>query len=195
MLEWETLEPQAEAIRNAVKETLAHLYPRLEELALVLKPVCNSPANPLVDDRPEKPIADPDEVASFYVLNTNYSNDPIDHEDMLQKKKAAAYFDPWKFKIENLSKGDTVFLYQSGVGLVALGQASGKLEKAAYHGDPTKQDEEYFMALEQFQRIEPPLSAAKIKEVTGKNHVFLQTMFSLDPDSASALIRFIQHRE
>jgi len=41
-----------------------------------------------------------------------------DHNDMLSHGKAAAYFDPWKFKIERLAKGDVVFLYQSGVGIV-----------------------------------------------------------------------------
>jgi hypothetical protein len=38
-------------------------------------------------------------------LNTNYSNSLPDHEDMLHNKKAAAYFSPWKHKIEQLSKG------------------------------------------------------------------------------------------
>jgi hypothetical protein len=39
----------------------------------------------------------------YYILNTNYRNDPKDHEDMLSHKKAAAYFTPWKYKIERLS--------------------------------------------------------------------------------------------
>jgi len=34
--------------------------------------------------------------AGFYILNTNYSNDPSDDKDMIDKQKAAAYFDPWK---------------------------------------------------------------------------------------------------
>ena len=54
---------------------------------------------------------------------------------MLSKGKAAVYFDPGKFKIEQLAKGDLVFLYQSGVGVVALGEADGKVVKAPYHGE------------------------------------------------------------
>ncbi|MDR4477250.1 MAG: hypothetical protein R3B11_14770 [Nitrospira sp.] len=135
-----------------------------------------------------------DVTAGFYILNTNYNNDPTDHEDMLQNRKAAAYFSPWKYKIERLSKGDTVFLYQSGVGIVAMGRASQKLEKTAYHGDPKHKDEEYFRTLERFQRIDPPIPAAKIKEVTGTNHRFLGTMFSLDAEGAGALVAYIQKR-
>ena len=142
-----------------------------------------------VQDNPYEDVA-----AGFYILNTNCSNDPADHEDMLQNRKAAAYFAPWKYKIERLSKGDTVFLYQSGVGVVAMGRASGKLEKAAYHGDPKHMDEEYFRTLERFQRVDPPVPAAKIKEITGTNHRFLGTMFSLDADSGAALVGYIQKR-
>jgi hypothetical protein len=101
---------------------------------------------------------------------------------------------PGKYKIERLSKGDTVFLYHSKVGVVAMGRASSKLEKASYHGDPKHKDEEYFRTLEPFQRVDPPVSAAKIKEVTGTNYRFLGTMFALDADSAAALIAYIQKR-
>lgn len=142
-----------------------------------------------VQDNPHEDVA-----AGFHILNTNYNNNPEDHEDMLQNKKASAYFAPWKHKIEHLSKGDTVFLYQSGVGIVAMGRASQKLEKTTYHGDPKHKDEEYFRRLERFQRIEPPIPAAKIKEVTGTNHRFLGTMFSLDAEGAESLIAYIQKR-
>ena len=63
--------------------------------------------------------------------------------DMITNAKAAAYFDPWKFKIERLKKGDVIFLYQSGVGIVAVGEADGKLQKKPYHDEPQHIDEEY----------------------------------------------------
>ena len=41
VLEWaEGEEPEAEAIRTAVQKKLNELYPRLEKLASVLKPLC-----------------------------------------------------------------------------------------------------------------------------------------------------------
>lgn len=132
-----------------------------------------------------------DMAEGYYILNTNISNSQQDHNDMLSNKKAAAYFEPWKFKIERLAKGDVVFLYQSGVGIVALGEADGKLMKAPYQGDAQQPDEEYFMKLRHFERVSRPLTAAEIKEITRINHVFMSTMFGLDADSGTAIRKFI----
>jgi hypothetical protein len=140
----------------------------------------------------DNPYEDVD--AAFYILNTNYRYEPADHEDMIRNSKVAAYGTPWKHKIENLDKGDTVFLYQSGVGVVAMGVASGTLSKANYHGDPNQRDEEYSMSLERFQLVDPPVSAAKIKEIAGANYRFLGTMFSIDADSGTNLKRFIEEQ-
>ena len=142
-----------------------------------------------VQDNPYEDVA-----AGFYILNTNHNNDPADHRDMIENRKAAAYFSPWKYKIDQLSKRDTVFLYQSAVGIVAMGRASGKLETAAYHGDPKHTDEEHYMALDQFRRVDPPVPASEIKDVTGTNYVFRGTMFSMDAESAGALLEHIQKR-
>lgn len=139
-----------------------------------------------VEDNPYEDLAE-----GYYVLNTNISNDIDDHNDMLNNGKAAAYFDPWKYKIERLLKGDVVFLYQSRVGIVAVGEADGKLVKAPYHGNPKDKDEEYFMKLLHFQRVNPPVTASEIKQVTGVNYVFMQTMFGLDADSSKALRKFM----
>ncbi|MFQ5847493.1 MAG: hypothetical protein ACE5IQ_07440, partial [Candidatus Methylomirabilales bacterium] len=54
-----------------------------------------------VDDNPYEDLAE-----GYYILNTNSSNSEEDHADMLANRKAAAYFDPWKYKIERLAKGD-----------------------------------------------------------------------------------------
>lgn len=138
----------------------------------------------------------PDEDASttFFILNTNYANDPADHADMVGQKKAAAYFNPWKHKIDRLNKGDTVFLYQSSVGIVAMGRASGKLETAPYQGDPNDADEEHFMTLEAFRKIDPPLSASEIKTITKRKFVFMRNLFSVDEESGDLLCKHINNR-
>lgn len=143
-----------------------------------------------VNDNPYEDIA-----SGYYILNTNSSNSKKDHDNMLAGAKAAAYFDPWKFKIERLSKGDVVFLYQSGAGIVAFGKADGKLMKTSYQGKPEHPDEEYFMNLQPFNRVTPPLSAAEIKEITGINHVFMSTMFGLDADSGQAIEKFLHDQK
>ena len=138
-----------------------------------------------VDDNPYEDIAE-----GYYILNTNISNDPGYHDDMLTNHKAAAYFAPPKLKIEQLSKNDVVFLYQSGVGIVAVGKADGKLVKAPYQGDPQFPDEEYYMKLHNFKKVDPPLAAADIKRTTGVNYCFMQTMFGLDATSGKSILLF-----
>jgi hypothetical protein len=139
-----------------------------------------------VEDNPYEDIAE-----GYYILNTNVSNSEIDHDDMLANHKAAAYFDPWKYKIERLAKGDVVYLYQSGVGIVAMGKANGKLVKAPYQGKPENPDEEYFMNLLDFKAVDPPMVAADIKKVTGVNYRFMQTMFGLSAEAGTAIRQFI----
>lgn len=137
----------------------------------------------------EDPFEDIEE--GFYILNTNYGNDPSDDEDMINNKKAAAYLDPWKRNIEKLTRGDKVFLYRSGDGIAAMGIASGKLEKAPYHGEEEHRGEEYSMKLDKFRKLKRPLPAAEIKKVTGVNYRFMSTMFAVDSDSGDKLWQHI----
>ncbi len=131
----------------------------------------------------------------FYILNTNITNDAQDDEAMLAEKKAAAYFEPWKFKIARLKKGDHVFLYRSGVGIVAAGKATGRLKKASYHGQPEHKDEEYSMALDDFIHLTAPVTAAEVKEISGNSGlVFRQTMFSLDREAGGKLYQAVSDR-
>jgi hypothetical protein len=127
-----------------------------------------------------------DRQEGFFVLNTNYSNDPDDHEDMLKNKKAAAYSDPWKYKIEQIADGDTVFLYKSGTGIVACGIGSGVVVKSRHRpgGGP---EDQYSMKLRNFFQVSPPIAAAEIKDITGNNYVFMGTMFGIDADAGHML--------
>lgn len=133
----------------------------------------------------EDPYEDIEE--GFYILNTNYSNDTFDDEDMINNQKAAAYFDPWKRNIEKLKRGDKIFLYRSGEGIVAMGIASGKLEKKPWHEEVKYKDEEYYMRLDKFKRLKKSLCASEIKKITGVNYRFMSTMFAIDKDSGDKL--------
>jgi len=139
-----------------------------------------------VEDNPYEDIAE-----GYYILNTNISNDQVDHDDMIDNHKAAAYFDPWKYKIERLAKGDVVYLYQSRVGIVAMGKANGKLVKASYQGNPDHPNEEYFMKLLDFHKINPPVTAAEIKRISGIDYVFMQTMFGLHSFGGKNILKFM----
>jgi hypothetical protein len=129
----------------------------------------------------------------YYILNTDYQSNPKNHEDMIVNRKAAAYGNPWKYKIERLSKGDIVFLYQSGVGIVAVGKANGILNKGS-DGNSQTPENEYAMPLKQFILLNEALPAAEVKEVTGVDYRFMGTMFALDLDSGKKLYAHVLHK-
>lgn len=133
----------------------------------------------------EDPFEDIEE--GFYILNTNYSNDPADDKDMLENQIATASFEPWKRNIEKLKRGDKIFLYRSGDGIIAKGIATGKLEKKDYHGLKKYKDELYCMKLDKFKKLKKPLPAADIKKITGVNYRFMSTMFAISKESGENL--------
>jgi hypothetical protein len=134
----------------------------------------------------DNPYEDSD--GGYFILNTNFSNHPENHEYMVKNRKAAAYLEPWKYKIKQIGTGNTVFLYQSGTGIVAFGSGSGKVEKSS---DPTDKhtgpDDMYSMQLDKFHQLKKPIPAAEIKEITGNNYRFMGTMFELDRESGKKL--------
>ncbi len=130
----------------------------------------------------------------YFILNTNIKNSEYDDKDMINNKKAAAFFDPWKRNIEKIKKGNIVFLYRSGSGIVAYGIGNGKVEKANYQNKNEHKDEEYYMRLEHFKLLKKPLSAQNIKNTTNINHRFMSTMFSIDKESGKKIIEVIEKK-
>jgi len=124
-----------------------------------------------------------------YVLNTNYSNNPKSHSEMLKEKKASAYYSGWKEKIEKFQKDDVVFLYQTGVGIVAYGKAEGRLRKNDWEGN---KDEEYSMILDDFVILKKPMGASAMKKAANKGFPFRTTMFSIDEESKNLIINEIE---
>ncbi len=60
----------------------------------------------------------------YYVLNTSKKNDDQDERTMLAERRAAAFYDPWKFKIARLHRKNVVFLYSNGVGVIPIALSS-----------------------------------------------------------------------
>lgn len=121
--------------------------------------------------------------SAFHVLNTNRRHDENDHDHMLNNGIAAAFYDPWKHNIDRIKKGDLVFLYENGVGIVAYGKGSGTTLKKDRYDD---KDECHYQELSDFKVLEKPLSAAEIKKILGRNVVFLRTMSGM-PDGQKVL--------
>jgi hypothetical protein len=114
---------------------------------------------------------DVEEEASSYkyhIINTNYNNDKNIHSWILKNKVAAAFYSPQKEKINKIKNGDYVFLYQSGAGIVAFGQATynntlPKKNKLIKH---IPEHEIRCTHLNPFYKIKP-FSAKQIKDTLG----------------------------
>lgn len=119
-----------------------------------------------------------------FMLNTNYNNNEDSHFDMLKSQEAAAFCKGWKEYICQLSIGDTVYLYQSGVGIIAVGTVSGDLKKSEYNGVV---DDKYAKPLSDFKIGFKAISARQFKELSGGGANFRRTMVELTSEQALAL--------
>ena len=116
---------------------------------------------------------DTEQSTRYFLLNSNKVNDIDDHDFMLKNQVAAAFEDGYKEKIAKFKKGDWVFLYESGQGIIAFGQASGRLEKAPHYG---REDKTYYQRLEGFTRLSKAIKASEIKRILNRSFPFAQTL-------------------
>lgn len=118
-----------------------------------------------------------------YFINTNRTNRPRgeDEQDMLLNAKFAAYFSPWKERIDNVQPNDLVFLYSNSKGIIARGIATGVVEISDYNNDEgLHKDEQHYMHLNHFERMKEPMQASFINKVVGYSVVYGQTMVSME---------------
>lgn len=127
--------------------------------------------------------------SNSYVLNTNMTSDPKYTDEMLSEKKAAAYYPGWREKIQKFQKGDLVFLYKSGTGIIAYGKADGKVNKAPCDGH---NDYEYNMKLNKFTRLESPISPSEMKRIANQSFNFMPTLFSISEEAATKILQHIK---
>ncbi|MGL4767712.1 MAG: hypothetical protein ACRCV6_06500 [Formosimonas sp.] len=114
----------------------------------------------------------------FHVLNTNKGNSLDDHKKMLAGQEAAAFYDPWKFNINRVKKGDVVFLYENNVGIVAYGVGTGETLSREHEGNA---GECHYQKLSNFTMLAQAIKASKVREILDRNVVFLRTMSGM-PD-------------
>lgn len=124
----------------------------------------------------------------FFMVNTNYNNLAEDHYMMIDNQEVAAFYSKWKVQIKKIKKGDIVFLYHSGNGICAMGEASGDLIIRDHNGD---KDECYAMKLNSFTCNFDLINAKKCKEITKSNLMFRRVMNHLDANDGIALQDYI----
>ena len=120
--------------------------------------------------------------SNSFVVNTS------NNAEMVAEHKAAAYYPGWREKIQRLQKGDYVFLYQSGQGIVAYGIADGILRKKDCDGH---KDYEYYMNLDNFKKLSKPITANEMKELAKKGFPFPQTMYTISDNVKNIFIKEI----
>ena len=184
--------------KKAKKESIAStvrmpepLYTCIEELATelelskqeVMLKLLQQGADSAKEKLAEVELAEAQVAAGFHVLNTNKAHSDDDHEWMLAHQAAAAFYAPWKLNINRIKKGEVVFLYENGKGIVAYGRGTGDVQLREHEG---KKDECHYQTLEGFTILEQPLSAAAIKKALDRNVVFLRTMSGM-PDGQKVL--------
>lgn len=177
------VEALADQVSKSKQETLLHLIEAGVEQAQRELRLDDPLEEKREQDQAEKELKN----CNFHILNTNKRHSLDDHEWMLREGVAAAFYDPWKLNINRIKKGDVVYLYENGVGIVAYGEGTGEVLVGDYGKDP---DEIHYQKLKGFKLLPKPLSAAEIKKTLGRNVVFLKVMSGM-PDGKKVLDRIL----
>lgn len=164
-----------EYIKDGIRRTHKLIQARTENL-------------PITDDREPNDFT----KQKVFILNTNYSNNPEAHFEMIKNHEAAAFLTGWKHLVLNLREGDKVYLYQSGVGFIASGNVTGDLIVTDYNGQP---EEKYAKKLTDFKTGFKAISAKEFKEITGKGTNFRATLSEMTSNQGLMLDELIKSRK
>lgn len=124
---------------------------------------------------------------NFFLLNTNNKYRLADQVEMLGCGFAEAYCEN-KHKINEICKGDIVFLYGNKQGIVGYGKGSGLVlskDRRRPDGDQFVKNGCHFQQLTDF-RVVQPLPAKRIQEILERKLYFAQTLVPL-PDGQKLL--------
>ena len=133
-----------------------------------------------------------EEDTGIFIVNTNKTYMLAAWQDMIgncQTGKAAAYYDR-KWSICNISRGSRVYLYHTGVGVIAKGDTTADYQATAYKDDENK---EFFVplkfdwALAEDKWNEKAPKAWQINQRLGSGYRFRQTVFAITREMADAI--------
>lgn len=126
-----------------------------------------------------------EENTNYFIVNTNKTYDSNAWQSMLSNNKASAY-GARKWTVWQISKPSIVYLYHTGVGVIAKGKAKDTYRK--------NDDEEFYVPLEIDWKLEDekewPSKAPTAREINDKmesGHRFRQTVFSISKKMAETI--------
>ena len=127
----------------------------------------------------------------IFIVNTNKAYMEDAWKSMLGNSKASAYYDR-KYSVTGIQKGDRVYLYHTGEGVIAKGVATGGHKKTDINSDS---DEEFYVSLD-FSKgwvldnsddWKKAPKAWQINQKLNTGHRFRQTVFSISEEMAEAM--------
>ena len=133
-----------------------------------------------------------EENNAFFIVNTNKSYMADAWKDMLNDHstgKASAYYDR-KNSVCRISKGSHIYLYHTGVGVIASGIATSSYKKVDYEDD---EDAEFLIPLEFYWAIDESQWDARSPKAWEINmklnscYHFRNTVFAITQDMADAI--------
>lgn len=130
-----------------------------------------------------------EENPGSYCVNTNASYMDNAWSDMLSKRRASAYYER-KYAVTGIPKGSTVFLYHTGVGVIAKGKTTGTFLKASCDEIP---EEEFYVPLNFDWKLDDPkewgraVKAWEINKELGSGYRFRQTCFGVTEEMMKAI--------
>lgn len=131
-----------------------------------------------------------------WVVNTNATYMERAYRQMLNGNKASAYYSR-KHAVDNIQKGDKVFLYHVGSGIIAYGFAKDKFQEKDFSGD---KGEEHYVPCAFKIKVDPKkepskvVSAREINRVLESNYCFRQTAFTIDDTVADTIINLLKEK-
>lgn len=125
--------------------------------------------------RPTDEVFDENNGVSYFLLNTNKTNSLTDHSTILDNGIAATFEGDYIGKINRIKSGDVVFLYESGIGVVAYGIGSGNCIDEP-HPEKIGHESMRYQELSNFKLLDKPIPAKEIKRILGTRIPFAQTL-------------------
>ena len=129
-----------------------------------------------------------------YIINTNNKYRAQDEIEMLEKQRFGAFCDHSK-TIDRINGGDTVFLYKSGQGIIAYGQATGVVDvedRIKPENGELVINGSHYQNLNGFTKIHKPLPASEIKVLLERGMSFLNPIFKLKNNEGERIIAYLK---
>ena len=125
---------------------------------------------------------------NFHLVNTRTAHSDTAHKKMLKDKVVLAVFRT-RDEIDEIAKGDFVFLFQNKVGIVAMGKASGVRKIIDFE---EVEDGGMLQSLSGFVKFKTPIQASTVTAILRnfagyEKGVFLRTRVEIPVISGKAL--------